>query len=129
MAAIRPDIDLQPTVNAKTTKALQTGCVHIAEQMAQSSRSVTIHQMMVMMDRHLCTEICASATSVLVDAQQEHHFAAIWGDEHVSSSDGWFFPAGGRGEACLEYNAKYGKRPGASIYGFLSNRFASFFPE
>ncbi|EEQ3492249.1 transposase, partial [Escherichia coli] len=37
------------------------------------------------------------------------------------------FPAGGRGEASLEYNAKYGKRPGASIYGFLSNRFASFF--
>ena len=69
----------------------------------------------------------ASATSVLVDAQQEHPFAAIWGDGHVSSSDGQFFPAGGRGEASLEYNAKYGKRPGASIYGFLSNRFASFF--
>ncbi|EMD6747425.1 Tn3 family transposase, partial [Escherichia coli] len=68
-------------------------------------------------------------SSVLVDAQQEHPFAAIWGDGHVSSSDGQFFPAGGRGEASLEYNAKYGKRPGASIYGFLSNRFASFFPE
>ena len=84
---------------------------------------------MVMMDRHLRTETYASATSVLVDAQQEHPFAAIWGDGHVSSSDGQFFPAGGRGEASLEYNAKYGKRPGASIYGFLSNRFASFFPE
>ncbi|WP_105492038.1 Tn3 family transposase, partial [Escherichia coli] len=98
-----------------------------AERMAQSSRGVTIHQMMVMMDRHLRTETYASATSVLVDAQQEHPFAAIWGDGHVSSSDGQFFPAGGRGEASLEYNAKYGKRPGASIYGFLSNRFASFF--
>ena len=32
MAATRPDIELQPTVNVKTTKALQTGCVHI-EQM------------------------------------------------------------------------------------------------
>ncbi|WP_407911057.1 type VI secretion system baseplate subunit TssK, partial [Escherichia coli] len=29
MAATRPDIELQPTVNVKTTKALQTGCVHI----------------------------------------------------------------------------------------------------
>ncbi|MEG3499639.1 Tn3 family transposase [Escherichia coli] len=47
--------------------------------MAQSSRGVTIHQMMVMMDRHLRTETYASATSVLVDAQQEHPFAAIWG--------------------------------------------------
>lgn len=98
-----------------------------AERMAQSSRGVTIHQMMVMVDRHLRAETYAAATSVLVDAQQEHPFAAIWGDGHVSSSDGQFFPAGGRGEASLEYNAKYGKRPGASIYGFLSNRFASFF--
>lgn len=32
MAATRPDIELQPIVNVKTTKALQTGCVHI-EQM------------------------------------------------------------------------------------------------
>lgn len=98
-----------------------------AERMAQSSRGVTIHQMMVMVDRHLRAETYAAATSVLVDAQQDHPFAAIWGDGHVSSSDGQFFPAGGRGEASLEYNAKYGKRPGASIYGFLSNRFASFF--
>jgi TnpA family transposase len=98
-----------------------------AERMAQSSRGVTIHQMMVMVDRHLRAETYAAATSVLVDAQQDHPFAAIWGDGHVSSSDGQFFPAGGRGEASLEYNAKHGKRPGASIYGFLSNRFASFF--
>ena len=64
---------------------------------------------------------------MLVDAQQAHPFAEVWGDGHISSSDGQFFPAGGRGEASLEYNAKYGKRPGASVYGFLSNRFASFF--
>ena len=31
MAATRPDIELQPTVNVKTTKALQTGCVHIEQ--------------------------------------------------------------------------------------------------
>lgn len=98
-----------------------------AERMAESSRGVTIHQMMLMIDRHLRSETYATATAVLVDAQQAHPFAAIWGDGHVSSSDGQFFPAGGRGEASLDYNAKYGKRPGASLYGFLSNRFASFF--
>ncbi|OJM43959.1 hypothetical protein BK376_21735 [Escherichia coli] len=38
MAATRPDIELQPTVNVKTTKALQTGCVHI-EQMIDVSGS------------------------------------------------------------------------------------------
>ena len=98
-----------------------------AERMAESSRGVTIHQMMLMVDRHLRSETYATATAVLVDAQQAHPFAAVWGDGHISSSDGQFFPAGGRGEASLEYNAKYGKRPGASVYGFLSNRFASFF--
>jgi TnpA family transposase len=98
-----------------------------AERMAESSRGVTIHQMMLMVDRHVRSETYATATAVLVDAQQAHPFAAIWGDGHISSSDGQFFPAGGRGETSLEYNAKYGKRPGASIYGFLSNRFASFF--
>nr|WP_313709581.1 Tn3 family transposase [Brucella intermedia] len=98
-----------------------------AERMAESSRGVTIHQMMLMVDRHMRSETYATATAVLVDAQQAHPFAAIWGDGHISSSDGQFFPAGGRGEASLDYNAKYGKRPGASIYGFLSNRFASFF--
>ena len=98
-----------------------------AERMAESSRGVTIHRMMLMIDRHLRSETYATATAVLVDAQQGHPFAAIWGDGHVSSSDGQFFPAGGRGEASLDYNAKYGKRPGASLYGFLSNRFASFF--
>ncbi|WP_203566189.1 Tn3 family transposase [Aurantimonas aggregata] len=98
-----------------------------AERMAESSRGVTIHRMMLMVDRHLRPETYAAATAVLVDAQQAHPFAAIWGDGHVSSSDGQFFPAGGRGEASLDYNAKYGTRPGASLYGFLSNRFASFF--
>lgn len=98
-----------------------------AERMAESSRGVTIHQMMLMVDRHLRSETYATATAVLVDAQQAHPFAEVWGDGHISSSDGQFFPAGGRGEASLEYNAKYGKRPGASVYGFLSNRFASFF--
>jgi len=97
------------------------------ERMAESSRGVTIHQMMLMIERHIRPETYATGTAVLVDAQQAHPFAAIWGDGHVSSSDGQFFPAGGRGEAAADYNAKYGAKPGASLYGFLSNRFASFF--
>lgn len=40
-----------------------------AERMAQSSRGVAIHQMIVMLDRHLRAETYAAATSVLVDAQ------------------------------------------------------------
>jgi TnpA family transposase len=82
-----------------------------AERMAESSRGVTIHQMMLMVDRHLRPETYATATAVLVDAQQAHPFAVIWGDGHVSSSDGQFFPAGGAVKPVSTINAKYGKRP------------------
>ena len=98
-----------------------------AERMAESSRGVTIHQMMLMIDRHVRPETYASATAILVDAQQSHAYAKIWGDGRLSSSDGQFFPAGGRGEATAAYNAKYGSQPGASAYGFISDRFASFY--
>jgi len=64
-----------------------------AERMAESSRGVTIHQMMLMVDRHLRLETYATATAALVDAQQAHPFSAILGDGHIS---GQFFPAGRR---------------------------------
>jgi len=40
-----------------------------SERMAESSRSVTIHQMMLMVDRHLRSETYARATAVLIDAR------------------------------------------------------------
>jgi len=98
-----------------------------AERMAESSRGVTIHRMMLMIERHVRPETYAAATAVLVDTQHAEPFAAIWGDGRASSSDGQFFPAGGRGEAAADYNAKHGTRPGASVYGFISNRYASFY--
>ncbi|MBS4266658.1 hypothetical protein F3170_17360 [Escherichia coli] len=60
MAATRPDIELQPTVNVKTTKALQTGCVHI-EQMpewtdrkmeGEYKRGEKFHVLWSLMNRH-----------------------------------------------------------------------------
>lgn len=95
--------------------------------MAESSRGVTIHQMMLMIERHVRPETYAAATATLVDAQHAQPFAAIWGDGRASSSDGQFFPAGGRGEAAGDHNAKRGSAPGAAVYGFISNRYASFY--
>ncbi len=63
------------------------------ERMAESSRGVTIHQMMLMILHHIRPETYAAGAAVLVDAQLAHPFAAIWSDGHVSSSDGQFFPA------------------------------------
>ncbi|MGH7105509.1 MAG: Tn3 family transposase [Acetobacteraceae bacterium] len=99
------------------------------ERMAESSRGVTLHQMMLMVERHIRPETYAAATAALVDAQHAQPFAAIWGDGRASSSDGQFFPAGGRGEAAGDYNAKRGSAPGAALYGFISNRYASFYSK
>ncbi len=45
MAATRPDIELQPTVNVKTTKALQTGCVHITVSLVARQHGVAASQL------------------------------------------------------------------------------------
>ena len=42
------------------------------------------------------------------------------------SSDGQFFPAGGRGEALNLVNARYGAEPGVKAYSHVSDRFSPF---
>ena len=54
-------------------------------------------------------------------------YAAVWGPGSTSSSDGQFFAAGGRGEAASDYNARQGSEPGSVFYGFISDRFASYY--
>ncbi len=47
---------------------------------------------------------------------------------NTSSSDGQFFPAGGRGAGGgADYNARQGSEPGSVFYGFISDRFASYY--
>jgi len=53
----------------------------------------------------------------------------LGGPCEASSSDGQFFPAGGRGEAAADYNARHGSEPGAVFYDFISDRFASFYSK
>ena len=67
------------------------------------------------------------ALAAVVDAQHAQPFAAVWGPGSTSSSDGQFFPAGGRGEAMSDYNARQGSEPGSVFYGFISDRFASYY--
>ena len=97
------------------------------ERMAESSRGVTIHQLNLMIDRHIRPDTYAAAVAAIADAQHAAPFAAVWGPGDTSSSDGQFFPAGGRGEAASGYNARHGSEPGSVFYGFISDRFASFY--
>jgi len=97
------------------------------DRMAESSRGITIHQLNLMIDRHIRPDTYAAAIAAIADAQHTQPFAAIWGPGDTSSSDGQFFPAGGRGEATSDYNARHGSEPGSVFYGFISDRFASFY--
>ena len=96
------------------------------ERMAESSRGVTVHQLNLVIDRHIRPETYQTAIATIVDAQHDAPFAEIWGPGTTSSSDGQFFPAGGHADAIAQYNARHGKRPGSVIYDFISDRYASF---
>lgn len=97
------------------------------DRMAESSRGLTIYQLNLMIDRYVRPETYAAALAAVVDAQHAEPFAAVWGPGSTSSSDGQFFPAGGRGEAAADYNARQGSEPGSVFYGFISDRFASYY--
>jgi TnpA family transposase len=99
------------------------------DRMAESSRGVTIHQLNLMIERHIRPETYAAGIAAIVDAQHAQPLSAIWGAGDASSSDGQFFPAGGRGEATADYNARHGSEPGAVFYDFISDRFASFYSK
>ncbi len=49
-----------------------------------------------------------------------------WGSGRTASSDGQFFPAGGRGEALNLVTARYGAEPGVKAYSHVSDRFSPF---
>jgi TnpA family transposase len=97
------------------------------DRMAESSRGLTIHQLNLVIDRYVRPDTYAAALAAVVDAQHAQPFAAVWGPGSTSSSDGQFFPAGGRGEAMSDYNARQGSEPGSVFYGFISDRFASYY--
>ena len=62
------------------------------------------------------------ALAVVVEAQAALPMAAFWGTGRTASSDGQFFPAGGRGEALNLVNARYGTEPGVKAYSHVSER-------
>ena len=97
------------------------------DRMAENSRGLTIHQLNLVINRHVRPETYAAALAAVVDAQHAQPFAAVWGPGSTSSSDGQFFPAGGRSEAASDYNARQGSEPGSVFHGFISDRFASHY--
>lgn len=95
-------------------------------RMAEACRLVSPRQLAWTADWHLRDDTYAQGLACLNNALHAHPFAAVFGSETASSSDGQFFPLGGRGEEAGDINAKYGHAPGVRFYTHLSGRYGPF---
>ncbi len=95
-------------------------------RMAESSRGLTLAWLRWTAEWHVRDETYLSALAAIVDAHIAHPLGAVWGQGDISSSDGQFFRAGGRGEARADHNARYGSEAGVLFYTHISGRFAPF---
>lgn len=95
-------------------------------RMAEACRLVSPRQLAWTADWHLRDDTYAQVLGGLNDALHRHPFAGVFGSGTVSSSDGQYFPLGGRGEDIGDINARYGHAPGLRFYTHLSGRYGPF---
>lgn len=75
---------------------------------------------------HVTSESMTKALSRVIEQHQTLPLSFVWGNGISSSSDGQFFPSGGRGEAMNLINAKYGNTPGIKAYTHISDQYGPF---
>ena len=95
-------------------------------RMAESCRGPTLRQLAWNHDWHVREDCYAAALVRMIEAHRALPLAAAWGDGTTSSSDGQFFPAGGRGEAIGDVNARHSNEPGVAFYTHVSDQFGPF---
>lgn len=95
-------------------------------RMAESSRGLTLSRLRWTTEWHVRDETYLGALAAIVNCHTAHPMARIWGDGDVSSSDGQFFRAGGRGEGRADYNGRYGTDPGVLFYTHVTDRYTPF---
>jgi len=96
-------------------------------RMADACSIATYKQLVWTAGWHLREDNHADALTTLVEAQQAHPLAAMFGNATSSSSDGQHFPLGGRAETAGDVNPHKGSEPSMSIYTHLSSRFAPYY--
>ena len=89
-------------------------------RMAESSRGLTLARLRWMAEWHVREETYLSVLAAIVDAHSAHPLGKVWGPGDISSSDGQFFRAGGRGKARADHNARYGSEAGVLFYTHIS---------
>lgn len=95
-------------------------------KMAESCPGVTYAKLTWLQAWHIRDETYSAGLAEMVSAQFRQPFAAYWGDDTTSSSDGQNFKAGGRGQAAGQVNLKYGQEPGVQFYTHISDQYAPF---
>ena len=95
-------------------------------KMAEATTTHGFWELMRIARWHVEGEAYDRALSTVVEAQAALPMATFWGTGRTASSDGQFFPAGGRGEALNLVNARYGTEPGVKAYSHVSDRFSPF---
>jgi TnpA family transposase len=90
--------------------------------MAEACAIASYHRLAWTAGWHLREETYQNALAAIVNAQQRHPLAALFGAADVSSSDGQHFPTGGPGEAVGAVNARYGRQASALFYTRISPR-------
>ena len=98
-------------------------------RMAEACSVASLAQLAWTSDWHIREETYALALCRLVNQQQREPFAATFGSDAASSSDGQFFPAAGFGRDASRLNAHYGQKPGFKVYTHLSDRYGPFFTK
>ena len=95
-------------------------------KMAEATTTHGFWELMRIARWHVEGEAYDRALSTVVEAQTALPMAAFWGTDRTASSDGQFFPAGGREELLNLVNARYGTEPGVKAYSHVSDRFSPF---
>ena len=95
-------------------------------KMAEATTTHGFWELMRIARWHVEGDAFDRALAIVVEAQAALPMAAFWGTGRTASSDGQFFPSGGRGEALNLVNARYGAEPGVKAYSHVSDRFSPF---
>ena len=117
-----PADDRRVALTAVLADATNLGLTRMADACAVAS----YRQLAWTAGWHLREETYRHALAAVVNAQQRHPLAAVFGAADVSSSDGQHFPTGGPGEAVGAVNARYGRDASALFYTHLTARQAPF---
>lgn len=96
------------------------------ERMAEACPGISPSRLYWTAQWHVREETYARALAQLVDYHHRLPFARHWGGGTISSSDGQYYRAGGKGSAQSSVNAKYGNDPGVKFYTHISDQFAPF---